>query len=47
MNKQTFLDIKERALLNIDKCPLNSFVSLSSPVPSTRPQSLRRLVRDY
>ena len=25
MNKQTFLDIEERALLNIDKCPLQLF----------------------
>ena len=25
MNKQTFLDIEERALLNIDKCPLQQF----------------------
>lgn len=25
MNKQTFLDIEERALLNIDKCPRQQF----------------------
>lgn len=25
MNKQTFLDIEERALLNIDKCSLQQF----------------------
>ena len=25
MNKQTFLDIEERALLNINKCPLQQF----------------------